>query len=235
MSALNLASSQSLVLGAPFTASSAAGAASAAALGLRFSPYCTCRPHHLSGILCTSIQGMQRLLSLTKPAASPICKAGCHSPAACTPDLAAADCLTLSTGCASRLQHSWLPKVSQTQQACAEPIHSMEDNNARQPGLQEPFCLLRHERGERGCNEGHVHHEDNVKAQDASLQPYESREGLTLVLTSSASAASNRSEFAPCSSCVGMNLQGHNDQYEAAGSFHNNGIPSKLSAMPMGQ
>ncbi len=48
MSALNLASSQSLVLGAPFTASSAAGAASAAALGLTFSPHCTCRSHGMS-------------------------------------------------------------------------------------------------------------------------------------------------------------------------------------------
>ena len=56
MSALNLASSQSLVLGAPFTASSAAGAASAAALGLRFSPYCTCRPHDKSDILSMSNQ-----------------------------------------------------------------------------------------------------------------------------------------------------------------------------------
>lgn len=42
MSALNLASSHSLVLLAPFTGASAPGAASVASFGLRFSPYCTC-------------------------------------------------------------------------------------------------------------------------------------------------------------------------------------------------
>ena len=42
--------------------------------------------------------------------------------------------------------------------------------------------------------------------------------GLTLVLTSSASAASSCSKVAPCSSCFGINLQGRNKQQKAVGS-----------------